>query len=138
MSKKNKQQTNEADVIVEEVAVEETVEPTVEEKPKKQKAAFQSENIKVEEKKQKVVADKNTNKKKKGENKPNIFVRMGKGAKNTFSELKRVTWPKPKEVFKNSLVVLIVVLIFFLILLLIDFVLGGLLSLLLTGNWTNF
>ena len=48
MSKKNKQQTNEADVIVEEVAVEETVEPTVEEKPKKQKAAFQSENIKVE------------------------------------------------------------------------------------------
>ena len=51
MSKKNKQQTNEADVIVEEVAVEETVEPIVEEKPKKQKAAFQSENIKVEEKK---------------------------------------------------------------------------------------
>ena len=82
MSKKNKQQTNEADVIVEEVAVEETVGPAVEEKPKKQKAAFQSENIKVEEKKQKVVADKNTNKKKKGEKKPNIFVRMGSSSFN--------------------------------------------------------
>lgn len=44
--------------------------------------------------------------------KPNIFVRMGKKLKETFSELKRVTWPTFPKVVKNTCVVLVVVLVF--------------------------
>lgn len=115
-------------------------EETSAEDVKEQKAAFKSEKIKVvETKKKKVVETKNEKEKKKQkEKKPNIFVRMGKGMKSTASELKRVTWSKPKEVFTNSLVVLIVVLLFFLILLLMDYVLVGLFSLIVKGQWTHF
>ena len=44
--------------------------------------------------------------------KPNIFVRMGKKLKETFSELKRVTWPTFPKVVKGTCVVLVVVLVF--------------------------
>ena len=44
--------------------------------------------------------------------KPNIFVRMGKRLKETFSELKRVTWPTFPKVVKSTCVVLVVVVIF--------------------------
>ena len=44
--------------------------------------------------------------------KPNIFVRMGRKLKETFSELKRVTWPTFPKVVKSTCVVLIVVLVF--------------------------
>ncbi|MDE7167398.1 MAG: preprotein translocase subunit SecE [Clostridia bacterium] len=44
--------------------------------------------------------------------KPNIFVRMGKRLKETFSELKRVTWPTFPKVVKGTCVVLVVVLAF--------------------------
>lgn len=44
--------------------------------------------------------------------KPNIFVRMGKKLKETFSELKRVTWPTFPKVVRTTCVVLVVVLIF--------------------------
>lgn len=40
MSKKNKQQKNEADVTVEEITVEETVDLDVEEKPKKTESSI--------------------------------------------------------------------------------------------------
>ena len=43
---------------------------------------------------------------------PNIFVRMGKKLKETFSELKRVTWPTFPKVVKSTCVVLVVVLVF--------------------------
>ena len=46
------------------------------------------------------------------ENKPNIFVRAGRKLKETFSELKRVTWPTFGKVVKATCVVLVVVLIF--------------------------
>ena len=42
--------------------------------------------------------------------KPNIFVRMGRKLKETFSELKRVTWPTFPKVLKSTCVVLVVVL----------------------------
>lgn len=44
--------------------------------------------------------------------KPNIFVRMGRKIKETFSELKRVTWPTFPKVVKATCVVLVVVLVF--------------------------
>ena len=54
------------------------------------------------------MASKNDNKVKK----PNIFVRMGRKLKETFSELKRVTWPTFPKVLKGTCVVLVVVLVF--------------------------
>ena len=44
--------------------------------------------------------------------KPNIFVRMGRKIKETFSELKRVTWPSFGKALKATGVVLGIVLIF--------------------------
>ncbi len=44
--------------------------------------------------------------------KPNIFVRMGRRLKETFSELKRVTWPTLPKALKATGVVLVVVLVF--------------------------
>ena len=44
--------------------------------------------------------------------KPNIFVRMGRRLKETFSELKRVTWPTFPKVVKATCVVLVVVVVF--------------------------
>lgn len=44
--------------------------------------------------------------------KPNIFVRMGRKLKETFSELKRVTWPTFGQAVKATGVVIVVVLIF--------------------------
>ena len=54
------------------------------------------------------MAQKNDNK----AQKPNIFVRMGRRLKETFSELKRVTWPTFPKVIKGTYVVLVVVAIF--------------------------
>ncbi len=55
-----------------------------------------------------MAAAKNENK----EKKPNIFVRMGRRLKETFSELKRVTWPTFPKVVKATCVVLVVVVVF--------------------------
>lgn len=44
--------------------------------------------------------------------KPNWFVRAGRKIKETFSELKRVTWPSFPKVVKSTCVVLVVVLVF--------------------------
>ena len=60
-------------------------------------------------------AKKSENKKakKKDKNKkPNIFVRMGRRIKETFSELKRVSWPTFGKALKATGVVLGIVLIF--------------------------
>jgi len=46
------------------------------------------------------------------EKKPNIFVRMGRKLKETFSELKKVTWPGFPKVVKSTCVVIVVVLVF--------------------------
>ena len=44
--------------------------------------------------------------------KPNIFVRMGRKIKETFSELKRVTWPTLPTALKSTGIVLVIVLVF--------------------------
>ena len=54
-------------------------------------------------------ASKNKNKK------PNWFKRVGAKIKETFSELRRVTWPKFGTVVKTTGVVLVIVLAFLVI-----------------------
>lgn len=44
--------------------------------------------------------------------KPNVFVRMGRKLKETFSELKRVTWPSFGKALKATGIVLGIVLVF--------------------------
>ncbi|MDR3262916.1 MAG: preprotein translocase subunit SecE [Clostridiales bacterium] len=69
-----------------------------------------------------------------GEKRPNVFVRAGRAIKRKFkemwSELKKVTWPEPKEAFKQTLVVLVVVASFLVVLFLMDLGLSNLLKLL--------
>ena len=59
--------------------------------------------------------------------KPNWFKRVGAKFKETFSELKRVTWPKFGTALKTTGVVLVVVLAFLIVVTATDF---GLLELL--------
>ena len=61
--------------------------------------------------------------------KPNIFVRMGRKLKETFSELKRVTWPTFPKVLKSTGVVLVVVLVFLVVVTGINFGIQALLDL---------
>ncbi len=61
--------------------------------------------------------------------KPNIFVRMGRKLKETFSELKRVTWPTFPKVVKATCVVIVVVLVFTVLVTAINYGLQQLLTL---------
>jgi preprotein translocase subunit SecE len=63
-------------------------------------------------------------------NKPNWFQRTGAKIKETFSELKRVTWPKFGTVVKTTGVVLVIVLAFLIVVTAVDFGLSELLKLL--------
>ena len=89
--------------------------------------------VNVDSKNESSKAKKSANTKKTSD-KPNIFKRMGKGIKGIVSELKKVTWPKGKEVGKNTVVVLTVVVLFFVILFAIDYVLGGIFHVLITED----
>ncbi len=90
--------------------------------------------VNVDSKKESSKAKKSAKKSANAEKKPNIFKRMGKGIKGIISELKKVTWPKGKEVGKNTAVVLTVVVLFFVILFAIDYVLGGIFKVLITDD----
>ena len=61
--------------------------------------------------------------------KPSWFRRVGAKFRETFSELKRVTWPKLPTVFKTTGVVLVVVVVFLAAVTGIDTALGALLGL---------
>ena len=61
--------------------------------------------------------------------KPNIFVRIGRKLKETFSELKRVTWPTFPKVVRGTCVVLVVVLAFLVVVTGINYGLNALLQL---------
>ena len=61
--------------------------------------------------------------------KPSWFRRVGAKLKETFSELKRVTWPSFTTVLKTTGVVLVVVFAFLVVVTSIDTLLGWLLSL---------
>ena len=71
------------------------------------------------------MAQKNDNKDKK----PNIFVRMGRKLKETFSELKRVSLPSFPKVVKATCLVLVVVVVFDVVITAINYGLQELLSL---------
>ena len=62
--------------------------------------------------------------------KPNWFRRTGAKIKETFSELKRVTWPKFGKVLKTTGVVLVIVLAFLIVVTGVDAGLTALLNLL--------
>ena len=62
--------------------------------------------------------------------KPSWFRRVGAKFKETFSELKRVTWPTLPTVLKTTGVVLVVVFAFLVVITGIDSLLGWLLKLL--------
>ena len=61
--------------------------------------------------------------------KPGFFRRMGAKIKETFSELKRVTWPTLLTVLKTTGLVLVIVCAFLAVVTGIDALLGWLLSL---------
>ena len=61
--------------------------------------------------------------------KPNWFRRVGAKIKETFSELKRVTWPKLPTVFTTTGLVLVVVSAFLAVVTGVDAFLGWLLGL---------
>ena len=61
---------------------------------------------------------------------PNWFRRVGAKIKETFSELKRVTWPKFSTVLKTTGVVLVIVAAFLAVVTLVDWGLFSLLDLL--------
>ena len=61
--------------------------------------------------------------------KPNWFRRVGAKFKETFSELKRVTWPKLPTVLKTTGVVLVIVAAFLAVVTGVDALLGWLLGL---------
>ena len=75
---------------------------------KKEKAATEA----APEKSAKTSAKAAKPEKKDKNKKPNIFVRMGRKLKETFSELKRVTWPSLPKALKATGVVLVIVLAF--------------------------
>ena len=61
--------------------------------------------------------------------KPSWFRRVGAKIKETFSELKRVTWPKLPDVIKTTVVVLVIVTAFLLVDTAVELGLKGLLEL---------
>lgn len=85
----------------------------------------------------KTAPKKNIKTNKAADKKPNVFKRMWKAIKGTFSELKKVTWPKGKDVLKSGTVVIMVVFAFFIILFGIDYLLTGILSLIANGTWAT-
>ncbi|MDR2047586.1 MAG: preprotein translocase subunit SecE [Clostridiales bacterium] len=92
------------------------------------------------ERRQRAMAQAAQNKKlakeplKNGEKRPNFLVRFGRWLSKKFkemrSELKKVTWPEPKDAVKQTLVVLAVVASFLVVLFVMDLGLSSLLKLL--------
>lgn len=62
--------------------------------------------------------------------KPGFFARLGKKIKETFLELKRVTWPKFPDALKATGVVLVIVVIFLVVTTAVNYGFSALLQLL--------
>ncbi len=61
--------------------------------------------------------------------------KIGRKAKETMSELKKVTWPTFGEVLKKTGIVIAFVLIFGVFLFGVNYLLGGFANLLIKGSW---
>lgn len=92
-------------------------------------ADVKAENTAQEEKQEKVKIVK-AKKAAKKPARPNIFKRMWKKLRETFSELKKVTWPTFPTVLKQTGVVIAVVSFFLIIIFAFDFLLSLLYGLL--------
>ena len=101
-----------------------TADNVVPEEKKEEKKVVEK---KSDDKKVNVKQDKKKDKKEKGQNK------VAKKTKETFSELKKVSWPTFGQVVKKTGVVLAVVIIFTVVLFGIDYLLGLLFDLLTSG-----
>lgn len=66
--------------------------------------------------------------------KPNWFRRVGAKLKETFSEIKKVTWPSFGTTFKTTVVVLVIVLAFLVVITGVDSVFTWLLKLISQSN----
>ena len=79
-----------------------------------------SENEKLQQTSKEDKAAKNKKDAKKS--KPSVFARIGKWFKDMKAELKKVVWPTPQQVLKNTLVVVCCVLVVGVFIWLFDFV----------------
>ena len=70
-----------------------------------------------------------TTKSEKKDKKPNIFARIAKYFRECKAEIKKITWPAPKTVFKNLGVVLVIMIVMGLFIFALDQVLFALLGL---------
>ena len=127
--KKPNNQSLTVDTAQQETEVQEEAQPVV--------ATDEKAAVNVDSQNEPKKAKKSANKSSAKEKKPNPFKRFGKWVKGVFSELKKVTWLKGKDVAKNTAVVLTVVVLFFVVLLIIDYVLAGLFGLVRDGKWTT-
>ena len=97
------------------------------EKLKSNKDGFTATTAEAKKERELEIKAKEAKKAKKKDGKPGFFKRLGTKIKDTFSELKRVTWPTFPKVVKQTGVVLVVVLFFLVIITAFD---TGLLQLL--------
>lgn len=66
---------------------------------------------------------------KKNDKKPNIFARIAKYFRECKAEVKKITWPAPKTVFRNCGIVLVILIVMGLLIFALDQGLFALLSL---------
>ena len=97
------------------------------EKLKSTQDGFTATTEEAKKEREQEIKEKDAKKAKKKDGKPGFFKRLGTKIKDTFSELKRVTWPTFPKVVKKTGVVLVVVLFFLVIITAFD---TGLLQLL--------
>ncbi len=88
----------------------------------------QKENVELSKKE-----NKNVQKQEKVK-KPNIFKRFAKYCKDVYSEVKKLTWPTPKDLRNTTITVIVVVALFAIVIGVLDFVFGKGLSLLSSIN----
>ncbi len=83
-------------------------------------------DVKVDKK-----ASKASKPEKKKDKKPNIFARIAKYFRECKAEVKKITWPMPKSVFKNCGIVLAIIIVMGILIFALDqglFALLGLIS----------
>lgn len=97
------------------------------EKLKSNKEGFTATTAEAKQQREQEIKEKEAKKAAKKNGRPGFFKRLGLKIKDTFSEIKRVSWPNFPKVVKKTGVVLVVVLAFLVVITAFD---SGLLELL--------
>lgn len=84
----------------------------------KKKVAVEVADKKADKKADK--ATKSVKNGKKNDKKPNIFARIAKYFRECKAEVKKITWPMPKTVFKNCGIVLAIIIVMGLLIFALD------------------